>query len=129
MYKKMQIWLDNFGAAAAWACAAHCFALPFLLAVLPVAGLGFLLEETTERAFIAVSVIIAVMSLLPTYLREHRKLRSILLAASGIGLIILTHLYFEDDFYLKAVFLIAGACFLTAAHLLNRRLCRDCSVC
>ena len=129
MNKKTGIWLDNFGAAAAWTCAAHCLAVPFLIAAVPVAGLGFLLDETTESALIGISVIIAGLSLVPAYFRQHGKLRSLLLAASGIGLIILTHLYFEEDFAFELLFLIIGASLLTAAHLINRRLCRECPVC
>jgi hypothetical protein len=130
MNKKIVNRLDGFGMAAAWACAAHCLALPLLLAALPFAGLGFVLVgETAERIMIGISLMIGVSSLLPAYFRQHGKLRSIGLAASGIGLIILTHLYFEEDFALKFVFLVTGAFLLTAAHLLNRRLCRSCPVC
>lgn len=129
MNKKIGIWLDNFGSAAAWTCAAHCLAAPFLIAAVPVAGLGFLLDETTESALLGVSVIIAVLSLVPAYFRQHGKLRSILLAAAGIGLIILTHLLFEENFAFELAFLATGASLLTAAHLINRRLCRDCPVC
>lgn len=121
--------LDKAGITASWLCAVHCLALPFLIGVLPFIGLSFLLEETTERIFIAVSIVLAAFSLLPAYFREHGKLRSIFLAAAGIGLIVLTHFLFEENLLLKLIFLLTGAIFISAAHFLNRRLCRECAVC
>ncbi|MEK7724337.1 MAG: MerC domain-containing protein, partial [Acidobacteriota bacterium] len=50
--------LDYTGAAVSWACAIHCLAMPFLITALPLFGLGFLTDETTEMIFILVSVII-----------------------------------------------------------------------
>ena len=129
MSEKIGNWLDRAGVIASWACAVHCLALPFLIGVLPLVGLTFLLSETTERVFIGVSVILAAFGLLPAYFREHGRLRAIFLAAAGIGLIVLTHFLFEENFTLKAVFLIAGAILISGAHLLNRRLCRACAVC
>lgn len=129
MKEKIGKWLDAAGTAASWACAVHCLALPFLISVLPLVGLSFLLDETTERVFILTSVLLAALSLLPAYFREHGKIRSIFLAAAGIGLIIMNHFYFEDNLTAKIVFLIAGAILISAAHLINRRLCRECAVC
>lgn len=129
MMTKIGKWLDAAGATASWACAVHCLALPFLISLLPLIGLSFLLSETTERVFIGISIILALLSLLPAYFREHGKLRSIFLAAAGIGLIILTHLLFEEDLTLKFIFLLTGAILISAAHFLNRRLCRACEVC
>lgn len=129
MIEKIGVLFDKAGVAASWACAVHCLALPLLVGVLPLVGLSFLLEETTERVFIGVSVVIAVCGLLPAYFREHGKLRSIFLAAAGIGLIILTHFMFEENLIAKILFLIGGALLISAAHLLNRRLCRECAFC
>lgn len=121
--------LDKAGVTASWVCAVHCLAPPFLVGVLPFLGLNFLLSEATERVLIGVSILLAALSLLPAYFREHRKLRSIFLAAAGIGLIVLTHFLFEENLPAKIMFLIAGAILISAAHLVNRRLCRACAVC
>lgn len=129
MNEKAGKWLDVFGATASWACAIHCLALPLLITVLPLAGLGFLLSETSEIIFIVFSALAAALSFLPAYFKQHRKLRSAFLAIGGIALIVLTHLYFEENLALKIAFLILGACLLTAAHFINRRLCRECAVC
>lgn len=129
MSEKIGKWLDMAGVTASWACAVHCLALPFLIGVLPLVGLSFLLDETTERIFIGISVLLAVCSLIPAYFRDHGKLRAFFLAIGGIGLIVLTHLLFEENLTLKFTFLLTGAILISAAHFINRRLCRACTVC
>lgn len=122
-------WLDVTGTAVSWLCLIHCVALPFFISILPLIGLSFLLEETTERVFIGISAAVAGLSLLPAYFRKHGKLHSIFLAAAGIGLILVTHLLFEENLTAKIIFLASGAILISAAHLLNRRLCRTCEIC
>lgn len=129
MSEKIGKWLDAAGVTASWACAIHCLALTFLIGVLPFLGLSFLLDETTEQIFIGISVVFAICSLIPAYFRDHRKLRAVFLATGGIGLIALTHLLFEENLTLKFTFLLAGAGLISAAHFVNRRLCRACAVC
>ncbi|REJ76350.1 MAG: MerC domain-containing protein [Acidobacteria bacterium] len=121
--------VDGFGAVASWACAVHCLLLPFLLGALPITGLGFLLSETAERSLIGASAALALLSLVPSFITEHRKLRSVFLATSGLSLIVLTHVLFEDDLITKTTFLVLGAVLISAAHILNRRLCQACEHC
>lgn len=129
MTGKVGHWLDHFGVLASWVCAVHCLFMPFLVGIVPLLGLSFILSETTERFLIGVSLIIALLSLLPAYFRRHGKMRSIFLATAGLSLIILTHLLFEDNLLAKAFFLLTGAALISSAHLLNRYLCRTCKVC
>ncbi len=127
--KGISAWLDMTGFAASRLCAMHCLALPLALSILPLIGLGVLLSETTEMAFIGISILIAALSLLPAYFREHHRLRAILFFTSGICLLVISRLLFEESLVLKAVFLITGGTLLTTAHFVNRRLCRECEVC
>lgn len=122
-------WLDITGAAASWLCAIHCLVLPFFITLLPFAGLSFLLDETTERIFIGISATLAGLSLFPDYFKHHRKLRTVIFGVSGLGLIIATHLLFDENLTLKTAFLLSGAVLISAAHLINRRLCKDCAAC
>ena len=122
-------WLDSAGAAASWLCAIHCLALPFAVSLLPIVGLSFLLDETTERVFIVVSMTLAALSLLSAYFRQHGKIRAIAFFSAGIGLIVASHLLLEESLILKAAFLVIGAILISAAHLINRRLCRSCVAC
>jgi len=122
-------WLDRTGMAASWLCAIHCLALPYAVSILPLVGLSFLLSETTERAFIGVSLLIAGLSLMPAYFRQHGNIRPLLIFTSGIGLIVVSHLLFDESILFKAIFLLIGGAFITTAHFVNRRLCRDCHSC
>ncbi len=122
-------WLDLTGSAVSWLCVVHCVALPFFISLLPIVGLSFLLDETVERTIIGASVLIAAASLLPAYFRQHGKIRTIVLFAAGIGLIIGSHTAFEDELAMQIPFLLAGAGLITAAHFINRRLCRACPKC
>jgi hypothetical protein len=122
-------WLDMTGAIASWLCAVHCLLLPFLITLLPIAGLTFLLDESMERILIGVSVVLAALSLIPGYLKFHKKLRTILFAFSGISLIAVTHIQFEENILIKTILLVMGAVLISTGHIINRRLCRDCLTC
>ncbi len=122
-------WLDVTGTAVSWICMIHCVALPFFISLLPLVGLSFLLDERIEWMIIGVSVLVAALSLLPAYFRRHRKFRTLTLFASGIGLVVISHLAFEENLLLQIPFLLAGAGLITAAHLVNRHLCRTCGSC
>lgn len=122
-------WLDMTGSAVSWICAVHCIALPFFISLLPLVGLSFLLDERVEWAIVGCSIVIAALSLLPAYFRQHGKIRTFVLFVSGIGLIIISHLAFEETLILQTPFLLVGAGLITAAHFINRRLCRECKVC
>ena len=70
---------DKTGAAISWLCAIHCLVLPFAIAALPFLGLSFLLDENVEWLIISVSIIIALISLLPAYFHQHRQLNILIL--------------------------------------------------
>ena len=121
--------LDYTGAAVSWICALHCLAMPFLLTLLPLVGLGFLADENVERLIILSSGILGLFSLVPAFLKRHGKYQPLLLFAAGIGLIIISHLFFEDLFGWKVLIILSGAALITIAHLLNRRYCKTYSIC
>ena len=54
---------DTTGACLSVACAVHCLAMPLLVAVLPLIGLGFLANESAELVLILVAIGLAVGSL------------------------------------------------------------------
>ena len=120
---------DKTGAAVSWVCAIHCLVLPFALSALPFLGLSFLLDERIEWLIIAFSVVVALVSLLPAYLHRHRQKNVLVSFCSGIGLIIAAHILFEENLVLKIPFILGGAFFVSAAHLINYRACRKCKKC
>lgn len=126
--KLRNIW-DKAGAVFSWICALHCLTLPFLTAILPVIGLSFLANEFAEYVLIGISILIALFSLIPAYLNEHGKMRTLLLFAAGISFIFFADKLFEENFAGKLIFVFSGAILITLSHLLNRRLCQSCKKC
>lgn len=120
---------DKTGAAVSWACAVHCLAMPFIISFLPLLGVSFLAHEGIEFIIVGVSVAVALVSLLPAYFRQHRKIRTLLLFVSGICFVAFADKLFEDSFAGKIIFVLIGACLITSAHFINRRLCRSCQNC
>lgn len=65
-------YLDPLGAMLSFACALHCALQPVLLLSLPLLGLSFLLNETLETLFLAISLILAAWAFLSGYTHHHR---------------------------------------------------------
>jgi len=120
---------DKTGATVSWVCAVHCLAMPLMISFLPLLGISFLAPEGIEYLIIGISIVIALISLLPAYFKQHRKIRSLLLFVSGICFVIFADILFEESVYGKIVFVLMGASLITAAHFINRRLCRNCQNC
>ena len=55
--------VDNAGACLSFACAIHCLAMPLLIVVLPLVGLGFFVGESAEWVIILSAVALAIGSL------------------------------------------------------------------
>ncbi len=121
--------LDYSGTTVSWVCIVHCLAMPFIISFLPLFGLSFLADETTEIVIIGVSIILALISFLPAYFKHHRKLHSILLFFVGIAFIVFSHRFFESKLLWQVPFLLCGAISITAAHLLNLYYCKTCKDC
>ncbi|MBK8465790.1 MAG: TonB-dependent receptor [Chloracidobacterium sp.] len=120
---------DKTGAVVSWACAIHCLAMPFLISFLPLIGLSFLADEGFGFVFLGLSVLVAAVSLLPGYFKQHGKIRTLLLFINGIGLLFFADILFPENIIGETVFVLFGAGLITASHILNRRLCRECEQC
>ncbi len=121
--------LDKTGATFSWLCAMHCLAMPFLISFLPLLGVSFLAHEGIEYIIVGISIVIALVTLLPAYFKQHRKIRTLLLFVSGICFVVFADLLFEESIFGKIIFVSVGAMFITTAHFINRRLCRNCQNC
>lgn len=120
---------DKTGALVSWLCAVHCLAMPFIISFLPLLGISFLAGEGIEYIIVGISVAVALISFLPAYFRQHRKIRAVLLFVSGICFVIFADLLFEESLPGKFAFVLTGASLVTSAHFINRRLCRNCQNC
>jgi hypothetical protein len=116
---------DRLGATASFLCAVHCAALPFVLALLPALGLGFLADHSFERGFITFATVLALWSIGSSY-RRHRRLRTWLLLLPG--LVLLWGGAFAADGYgiaVHAALVAIGGLLLSSAHLANLQMMRQ----
>ncbi|MHA6203101.1 MerC domain-containing protein [Dyella soli] len=113
--------LDRVGAMASFLCAIHCAALPFVLALLPLLGLGFLAGQGFERGFVMFACALALASLLSSYRHHHRQL-PLLLALPGLALLI-TGVTFAEHYSiaLHSVLVTCGGLLVATAHFINLR--------
>lgn len=118
--------LDRIGMVASCACAMHCALMPIVFGVLPLVGLGMLADERAEWVLIFIAIVIGAASLLPTYLRHHRRAMPLVLFAAGLTLIFIGKTLFEESATLEASMVVVGALAVALAHFINRRFCRDC---
>ena len=114
---------DRIGATASLICALHCAALPFVLAVLPTLGLGFLADHLFERIFIACASALAIAMLLRGY-RHHHDRRALTLLAPGLALLWTGGFLVDghDTVGLHALLVVLGGSCVALAHLTNLRL-------
>ena len=65
---------DRVGAIASFLCAVHCAVLPFVLALLPFVGLGFLADHRFERIFVLFACGLATLALGRGFRRNQEPL-------------------------------------------------------
>jgi MerC mercury resistance protein len=107
-------------------CAVHCLTVPFLVTVLPLAGVGVFLGGSLEILFIVASVVLATGSVCWGF-RRHRRWRIFIVLGAALTMIAVGRFLASEPYEL--VFVLMGAMVLAAGHLLNRYLCLTCVVC
>lgn len=115
--------VDNTGACLSFACAIHCMAMPLLITILPLIGLGFLANESAELVLITVAIGLAIVSF-AWGVRHHRSWRAFLILLVALTFIGTARTAVEGTY--EVVFYSIGAIILASAHLVNRHLCKTC---
>ncbi len=118
--------IDLVGTCVSLVRAVHCLTVPFLVTVLPLAGMGVLLGGSLEILFIVASVVLATGSLCWGF-RRHRRWRVLIVLGAALTMIAVGRFLASEPYELVFVFM--GAMVLAAGHLLNRYLCLTCVVC
>jgi hypothetical protein len=114
---------DRLGATASFLCAVHCAALPFVLALLPALGLGFLADHGFERGFIVCASLLALGTLIYGY-RRHRTGRAFVFLLPGLALLWAGGFVFDAHagFGWHSLLVALGGSSIALAHLTNLRL-------
>lgn len=120
---------DRIGATASFLCAVHCALLPFVLALLPLLGLGFLAGHTFERVFVLCAATLASLALVSGYRRHHRR-TPLLLALPGVLLLVAgVCVDLDRALMVHTIMVTTGGTLVACAHLFNLRLSRGRHVC
>jgi hypothetical protein len=117
--------LDRLGIAVSSLCAIHCMLGP-LIALVPVASIKLLADERTEWYFVACSITLGAVSLLPGYLRRHRRAYVLYTFGLGAASILIARFGFDTRSDLGGAITVVGALMIVAGHLMNISLCRRC---
>ncbi|HET6907470.1 MAG TPA: MerC domain-containing protein [Rhodanobacteraceae bacterium] len=110
---------DRIGATASFLCAVHCALLPFVIALLPLIGLGFLADHRFERVFVACAAALASVTILTAW-RRHRKLNALFLLLPGIALLLSgIAIDIGRHEWLHAALVVCGGVLVASAHVVN----------
>jgi len=113
---------DRFGATASFLCAIHCALLPFVIAVLPALGLGFLADHRYERGFIVFATLLALTSL-AFGVRRHQRFGAFWFLVPGVVLLLTgAAIALDDTTNVHAVLVAIGGALVASAHVVNLRL-------
>lgn len=119
--------MDNLGIIASIGCLIHCAALPFVVAFLPVLGLGWLDSHESHQYLAALIIGFALFAVVPAYFR-HRRIEVLLAMIVGMTLVVagavFVHHIAGDQWELPLM--IAGNLILVAAHWRNKMLVKCC---
>jgi hypothetical protein len=111
--------LDIFGATASVLCAAHCAAMPLLLAALPMSGLEILGSHSFDVVMVLLALLFGGLVIGRGY-RRHRQ-AGVLRWFAGASILLVLGLTLLHDSWWHMPALVCGGLALGAAHLLNLR--------
>ncbi len=110
---------DRVGATASLLCAVHCALLPFVLAALPLIGLGFLAGHAFERVFVVCAATLASASIVTAY-RRHRRPHALFLMIPGIALLLFgVAIDINAHVALHTASVVTGGVLVASAHITN----------
>jgi len=117
---------EGVGLMASWACAVHCALTPVLVSLLPMIGLGTLLDERVEWLLVGAALALGVLTLVPGYRRHHRRASPLAWFAAGAVILLAARLVLPHGTLAELPLAFLGAVLLTAAQLGNARLRHVC---
>lgn len=117
---------DKVGITITSLCAIHCIMLPVLLPVLPLLGLSFMHNHAFENIVLLTTMVLGFITLFIGFHRYHRKLYPFYSLFLG-GFIYWQKAAWGAEY--EHTILIIGAILVVLAHVMNMRLCNQCTSC
>jgi len=116
---------EKVGTLLSVACAIECALLPFVVAALPVLGLGFLSSPWVEALICVGAISLCTFNQVRGF-RRHQNVSTLILLGLGSTLLIAAHVLLHGT-SAETALSIAGALSLVSAQLVNRRLSSGCA--
>lgn len=114
--------------AASLACGVHCALAPLAVGALAVVPLEWAFSRVSEAVMLGLTLLLAVASLAPAYLKQHRRKSCLGLFALGAALLTFGKLGAHGGAW-EPTLLASGAGLIASAHLANLHFCRQCKKC
>jgi len=123
--------LDGLGVSASFLCAVHCAILPIAAGLLPVMGLQAFAHPAIEKTIFVSALIIASLSLFPSYIRVHRKASALMIFCAGFTMLFIGHEAGHEWglTWVEAPLAVAGGLGVALAHYVNYKECHSCPTC
>lgn len=114
---------DLIACTSSLICAIHCAAIPIVLSFSTLSGLHFLENPYIEISFIMLGIVFVLISLIPSFIRVHQKLKPLIIAAVGFAFISLGRLDLNEIW--EAFNTVTGAFLVAFAHYNNWKLLKN----
>lgn len=121
---KMSSALDSLAIALSGLCLVHCLALPVLIALFPLLGVGLIDHESFHQVILIAVVPTTTIALGSGYIR-HRYKRVAVLGIAGVAALVFAAfaLHSLHAHAMETWLTVAGGLMLAFAHVLNYRRC------
>jgi hypothetical protein len=121
--------LSTVAAMVSSVCAVHCMVTPFLVGVLPLAGLGFFAAEWFEWTMLAVAGVLGTIGFGLSFWQLHNNGRPFAVFVAGLATLASAHLVFEEQAVVHALVMLLGAAIMWQAGRMNHTLVHACQRC
>lgn len=113
--------LDFLGFSASFLCAIHCALLPFVMTIGLMGSLSWLANPIIENGFIILSIILAAMSLYPSFKGKHHNSTALIVAGIGFVLLFLSRMVGHGS-SVELITVVIGGLMIAVAHYINWQL-------
>ena len=123
-------WVDRFSIGVSILCFVHCLSIPIILTLLPNLTGSFIATEEFH-AWLVYIVIPASILALGLGCKQHKRISTLALGLSGLGLLIAAINVHSSglDHHWEQRLTVLGTLLIAFAHIRNFKLCKDSQNC
>lgn len=117
---------ERLGLMATGVCAVHCALTPLLVSLLPMMGLGALLNPRVEWALVGLAIALGAGTIVPAYRHHHHRVAPVVLFVIGAACLLGAHAIVPHGSIAEIPTAFLGALGLSSAQIVNARLRHTC---